>query len=147
MSGLLVNDSQGNIKQTAPKGKFLKGDIFEAGCGTKFFAGFAFQFEAPGKTRSPSLKFPGKPAPKNSEISGIFQSHNLLSTRCLQKTVEASIYNSAGNSENFGITQSHNLLSTRHLQKPLKSGKLNSTMQCEEPFFRTILRHRRPIIW
>jgi hypothetical protein len=26
-------------------------------CGTKFFAGFAFQFEAPEKTRSPSLKF------------------------------------------------------------------------------------------
>jgi hypothetical protein len=28
-----------------------------AGCGTKFHAGFAFHFEAPGRTRSPSLKF------------------------------------------------------------------------------------------
>jgi hypothetical protein len=27
------------------------------GCGTKFFAGFAFHFEAPEKTQSPSLKF------------------------------------------------------------------------------------------
>jgi hypothetical protein len=29
MSGLFVNDPCGIMKQTGPKGKFLKGDIFE----------------------------------------------------------------------------------------------------------------------
>jgi hypothetical protein len=33
MPGLFVNDSRGNIKQSAPKSKFLKGDIFEGGAG------------------------------------------------------------------------------------------------------------------
>jgi hypothetical protein len=32
---------------------------------------------------------------KNSENFRILQSHNMLSARCLQKTVEASIYNNA----------------------------------------------------
>jgi hypothetical protein len=36
------------------------------GCGTKFFAGFALHFEAPGKTQSPSLKFSRKPARKKT---------------------------------------------------------------------------------
>jgi len=90
-----------------------------AGHGTKFFAGIAFHFEAPGRTRSPSLKFSRKPAQKNSENFGILPSHNLLSARYLQKTVDASIYKNAENCENFDISQSHNLLSKRHLQKPL----------------------------
>jgi hypothetical protein len=82
------------------------------------------------KIRSPFLKFSRKPvlvapkpwrrrAKKNSENFDVLQSHNLLSERCLQKTVEASIYKNAENSENFDISQSHNLLSERHLQKPL----------------------------
>jgi len=58
-------------------------------------------------------------AKKNSEIFRILQSHNFLSARCLQKTVEASIYKNAENSENFDISQSHNMLSERHLLKPL----------------------------
>jgi hypothetical protein len=57
------------------------------------------------------------PPQKNSENLRIFQSHNLLSARCLQKNNEASIYNNAENSENFGILQSHNRLTKRHLHK------------------------------
>jgi hypothetical protein len=48
---------------------------------------------------------------KNREISTVLQSHNMLPARCLQKTIEASIYNNAENNENFDISQSHNLLS------------------------------------
>jgi hypothetical protein len=65
------------------------------------------------------FEFLKKTRQKNSENFGILQSHNLLSARCLQKTVEASIYNNAENSEFFTVLQSHNLLSERHLQKPL----------------------------
>jgi hypothetical protein len=114
-----------------PRAKSSRRDFGCRGCGTKFFAGFAFHFEAPEKTRSPSLKFSRKPAlgapkpwrrraEKNSENFRILQSHNLLSERRLQKTIEPSIYNNAENSENFGILQSHNMLSERYLQKPLK---------------------------
>jgi hypothetical protein len=95
-----------------------------SGCGTKCIAGFGFHFEAPEKTRSPSLKFSRQLAlnhiapQKNCENFRILQSHNLLSARWLQKTVEASIYNNAENIENFGVLQIHNLLSAGHLQKP-----------------------------
>jgi hypothetical protein len=43
----------------------------------------------------------------------------MLSIRCLQKTVEASIYNNAENSENFDISQSHNLLSKGACKTPV----------------------------
>jgi hypothetical protein len=39
----------------------------------------------------------------------------MLSARCLQKTIDASLYKNAENSENFNILQSHNKLSARHL--------------------------------
>jgi hypothetical protein len=75
------------------------------------------------KCRKPNafgVEIPRKTGPKkNSENFRILQSHNLLSARCLQKTVEASIYKNAENSENFDISQSHNMLSERHLLKPL----------------------------
>jgi hypothetical protein len=40
---------------------------------------------------------------KNSENFDILQSYNLLSTRCLQKTVKPSIYKNTENRENFNI--------------------------------------------
>jgi hypothetical protein len=40
---------------------------------------------------------------KNSENFRILQSHNQLSARCLQKTIEASIYKNAKNGKFFDI--------------------------------------------
>jgi hypothetical protein len=53
-----------------------------------------------------AFEFLKRNPPKNSENFDISQSHNLLPARCLQKTVEASIYKIAENSENFNILQS-----------------------------------------
>jgi hypothetical protein len=87
---------QANHPSAPPRRQSKKRPSAEAGCGTKIFAGFAFHFEVPEKTRSPSLKVSRTPPPeKNSENFRILQRHNRLSARRLQKTVETSIYKNA----------------------------------------------------